>query len=94
MSKYNTKNYTEQGGERTVIGGELDIVGDGQILKDGEPVDLGGGGGDPVNWDDVQGKPSTFPPSTHTHTIADIDTLQATLNDIESRLAALESAGD
>ena len=23
MSDYNTKNYTEQGGERTVIGGEL-----------------------------------------------------------------------
>ena len=25
MSGYNTKNYTEQGGEKTVIGGELEI---------------------------------------------------------------------
>lgn len=33
---YNTKNFTEQGGEKTVIGGELDITG---ILKlDGEEV--------------------------------------------------------
>lgn len=24
---YNTKNYTEQGGEKTVIGGEIDIIG-------------------------------------------------------------------
>lgn len=24
---YNAKNYTEQGGERTVIGGEIDITG-------------------------------------------------------------------
>lgn len=29
---YNAKNYTEQGGEKTVIGGELDITG---ILKHG-----------------------------------------------------------
>ena len=24
---YNTKNYTEQGGEKTVIGGEIDVTG-------------------------------------------------------------------
>lgn len=24
---YNTKNYTEQGGEKTVIGGEIDLTG-------------------------------------------------------------------
>jgi hypothetical protein len=28
---YNTKNYTEQGAERTVIGGEIDIVNDGKL---------------------------------------------------------------
>lgn len=28
---YNTKNYTEQGGEKTVIGGTLEITGDAQI---------------------------------------------------------------
>ncbi|MGI6316177.1 MAG: Head fiber protein [Christensenellales bacterium] len=25
MSEYNTKNYTEQGGEKTIIGGTLEI---------------------------------------------------------------------
>lgn len=30
---YNAKNYTEQGGERTVIGGELKIVTGGKILN-------------------------------------------------------------
>jgi hypothetical protein len=28
---YNTKNYTEQGGDRTVIGGEIDIITGGAI---------------------------------------------------------------
>ena len=31
MSDYNTKNYTEQGGERTVIGGELVIAPGGKL---------------------------------------------------------------
>ena len=31
MSEYNTKNYTEQGGERTVIGGELVIAPGGKL---------------------------------------------------------------
>ncbi|MDW7652038.1 MAG: Head fiber protein [Bacillota bacterium] len=29
---YNTKNYTEQGGEKTVIGGTLEITEDGQVI--------------------------------------------------------------
>lgn len=28
---YNTKNYTEQGGDKTVIGGTLEIVEGGQV---------------------------------------------------------------
>lgn len=32
---YNTKNYTEQGGEKTVIGGELNIKGEGQLTFEG-----------------------------------------------------------
>jgi hypothetical protein len=28
---YDTKNYTEQGGEKTVIGGELEITGDAKV---------------------------------------------------------------
>lgn len=31
----NVKNYIEQGGEKTVIGGELNIASGGKITKDG-----------------------------------------------------------
>jgi len=33
-----------------------------------------------VNWGDITGKPSTFPPDPHTHPIADVTGLQAALN--------------
>lgn len=35
----------------------------------------GGGGGGSTAWDDITGKPSTFPPSAHTHTSSDITDL-------------------
>lgn len=38
----NVKNYTEQGGERTVIGGTLEITPEGKLLFDGvqlQPAD-------------------------------------------------------
>ncbi|MCK9519436.1 MAG: hypothetical protein M0R74_10515, partial [Dehalococcoidia bacterium] len=31
MSEYNVKNYQEQGGDRWVIGGEIDILSDGAL---------------------------------------------------------------
>ena len=42
---YNTKNYTEQGGERTVIGGEIEILAGAKIKADeGAEVEGFGGG--------------------------------------------------
>jgi hypothetical protein len=38
------------------------------------------GGADVVNWNDIQGKPTTFAPATHTHTIANVTNLQTTLD--------------
>ncbi|QRN84843.1 Head fiber protein [Clostridia bacterium] len=32
---YNTKNYTERGGDKTVIGGELAVTVEGKITFDG-----------------------------------------------------------
>ena len=32
---YNTKNYTEQGGDKTVIGGMLAVTAEGKITFDG-----------------------------------------------------------
>lgn len=55
------------------------------ILVDGEPTwgdaPGGGGGGGPVAWDDVEDKPSTFPPDSHAHEIGDVTGLQAALDD-------------
>lgn len=53
--------------------------------SEGNPVpvkisQLGGGGGGPVNWDDIQDKPTSFPPSSHTHSISDVSGLQNALD--------------
>ena len=46
---YNTKNYTEQAGEKTVIGGELEILPGAKIKADeGAEVEGFGGGGEYV----------------------------------------------
>lgn len=44
-------------------------------------------------WGEVTGKPSTFAPADHTHAVAvaDVDGLQAALDDITARLDALET---
>lgn len=49
-------------------------------------------GGDPA-WDDITGKPSTFPPSAHTHTIANVTGLQTAL-DAKASVTQLDAATD
>jgi hypothetical protein len=44
------------------------------------PSGGGGGGGGVSSWNDLTDKPSTFPPDTHTHVIADTTGLQAALD--------------
>lgn len=41
-------------------------------------------------WASVTGKPSTFPPATHEHAIADVTGLQSIIDDLTSRIEALE----
>lgn len=43
-------------------------------------------------WGEVTGKPTTFPPESHTHTVAQITGLQATITDLTNRIEALETA--
>lgn len=44
---YNAKNYTEQGGEKTIIGGEIEILSGATIKADeGATVEGFGGGGE------------------------------------------------
>jgi hypothetical protein len=45
----------------------------------GNPPGSGGGGG-ASSWSEITGKPSTFPPSTHSHAVADVSGLQAALD--------------
>lgn len=40
----------------------------------------GGAGGGPVDWADVQNKPTTFPAAVHAHAIADVTGLQGALD--------------
>lgn len=49
---------------------------------------IGGGDSTPVAWNEVTGKPSTFPPATHTHTVAQVDGLQSTLDSLENKTVA------
>ena len=37
---YNAKNYTEQGGEKTVIGGVLEIAEEGALVLEGNEVQV------------------------------------------------------
>ena len=46
---------------------------------------------EPVAWAEITGKPTTFAPSEHTHTIANVTGLQAKLDAFEARLSALET---
>jgi hypothetical protein len=48
------------------------------VLKLNQKKPTGSGG--EVTWSDVTSKPSTFPPSAHTHTISDVTSLQTTLD--------------
>ena len=60
----------------------LDKLGesDGTLTFDGSPISGGGGTADSVAWDNVTGKPSTFPPADHTHEIANVNGLQSALD--------------
>ena len=48
MAEYNCKNYTAQGGEKTVIGGELEILAGAKIKADTGATVEGFGGGETV----------------------------------------------
>ena len=53
---------------------------DGALTFNGQPV--GGGTADSVAWENVTGKPSTFPPETHQHAISDVTGLQDALDSV------------
>ncbi|MFT4446345.1 hypothetical protein ACMXZI_02870 [Bacillus subtilis] len=93
-----TKNYTTDGGDRTVIGGILDING-GIVMKDGKEISLGGGnqtemGAGSVTHEMLQDK------SVRSNNIGTGSVMEEHLNSaiterlssLENRLKALETA--
>lgn len=44
-----------------------------------------------LTWDNLQDKPSAFPPSSHTHNISEVTGLQAALQDIENKIGDLSN---
>lgn len=63
---YNIKHYAPKSGN--VIGEDGKVYNLVQLIKNfSGGGGGGGGGGGPVAWSDVQGKPSTYPPTEHSH---------------------------
>jgi hypothetical protein len=58
----------------------------GNLTVDGIPVDPGSGA-----WDGITGKPSTYPPDTHTHEQTDITGLVARLVALEGQVTQLDA---
>lgn len=67
----------------------------GRVLKsliDNIPTQGGGGGtATSIDWSNVTNKPSTFTPTAHTHTIADVNGLQNQLTTINNNIATTQS---
>ncbi|WP_045384254.1 hypothetical protein [Bacillus spizizenii] len=93
-----TKNYTTDGGDRTIIGGILDIDG-GTVMKDGQEISLGDGnqtelGAGSVTHEMLQDK------SVRSNNIGAGSVMEEHLNSaikeklsgLENRLKALETA--
>ncbi|PFE80063.1 hypothetical protein CN333_00275 [Bacillus thuringiensis] len=58
----------------------------GDIIK---ALQESSGGAVTISWTDINGKPNTFSPSTHNHTIANVTNLQTTL---DAKLTASKAA--
>lgn len=66
----------------------------GRVLKSLiDNAQTSGGGTSPssVDWSNIQNKPSTFPPSAHTHAISDVTGLQTQLNTMTGNIATNSS---
>ena len=74
---YNTKNYTEQGGEKTVIGGEI-------VIKGKLVVEEGGS---------VEGLPTPTLPKAENQPASEATSVAGLKEDFNALLAKLKAAG-
>lgn len=60
-------------------------------LIDNIQTQSGGTSPSSVDWQNIQNKPSTFPPSAHTHAISDVTGLQNNLSTLSNNIATTQS---
>ena len=69
---------------------DLTNVGNDVFKAKAEEAGVGGGTAGSVDWADVQNKPETFPPSTHSHPISEVTELDTKLEAIDNALTVYQ----
>ena len=84
-----------ESGDRVVLG-ELDEPGSGLVVlgRVTQVESSGGGTGGPVRWSDIDGVPTSFPPSPHVHPVTQVPGLSDALEDLLARYTALQAQVD
>jgi len=62
-----------------------------QLIDDIQTQSGGGGTATSIDWQNIQNKPSNYPPSQHTHSISDVTGLQNNLNTLSNNIATTQS---
>jgi len=62
-----------------------------QLIDDIQTQSGGGGTATSIDWQNIQNKPSNYPPSQHTHSISDVTGLQNNLTTLSSNISTTQS---
>jgi len=60
-------------------------------LLDNVQTQGGGGTASSIDWQNIQNVPSTFPPTSHTHAISDVNGLQTQLTSLGNQISTVSS---
>ena len=69
---------------------DLTNVGNDVFKTKAEEAGVGGGTAESVDWEDVQNKPETFPPSAHNHPTSEVIDLDTKLESIDNTLTTYQ----
>lgn len=89
QNAFNTQLQNLSNSLTTKANATLDNVDNETFKAKATEAGIGGGSAD-VNWDDVLNKPETFPPSSHTHPISQVEELETAL---DAKMSAPDSDG-
>lgn len=62
-----------------------------KVLIDNVQTQGGGGTASSIDWQNIQNVPSTFPPTSHTHAISDVNGLQTQLTSLGNQISTVSS---